>query len=302
MKPIKIHLDASTPGHALRRAYCGYLNVPTEVEMALVTCGLCVKRLRQSTSEKKRPKAIGEVEFRGELVSAFAQATAYPTADAPPRLSPAEWSQVCSSTDGEPLAVPMYGTQDDDDAYDARCKQCDVCKHEDSMVRWEYAAPSRHDVTRSEPDRALPRWRTLNAALVDLANYEAHDRAAPSATGFMLARAERGDLNTDSGQSRPDDPQMRRADDIVHVRQALEAAYDDGAHRLLTAAQCMAVLMSRTPGATAPKSPKEPAEMPTYEALADRLSVSVGELKAVVRHGRLRVTEELTKRGMLPDR
>jgi hypothetical protein len=284
----KSHLDASIPGQPLRRAYCGLFSESTETDLTKVDCAMCLRRLRSESGEaKRRPaKAITGAELNNDVATGV-RAILAPMAGPPPRLDHLTWTQVCKVDDH-------------------RCKNCVVCEHEVQMAIYAHAAPHRYDARHTvlRHDRG-PRWGSLNAAIVAYADYEAHDRAAPSATGFMLARAERGD-QSDGGKSRPDDPQMARADDIVHVRQALEVAYPEGAHAMLTSQQCVMVLLARTPGATAAlvgrKKPEdEPAPDATYEELSERLTVTVGDLKALVKEGRRRMTIELAARGLIPE-
>jgi hypothetical protein len=145
---------------------------------------------------------------------------------------------------------------------------------------------------RLAPKEGAPRWPSLAAALVDFAQWERHDRTAPSALGGILDRVRRGDMGGGGDSQRPDDPLLRRAGELVRVRQALEAAYPDGAHAV-SAAKCKALLLVRTPGVLE-------GEPPTYYALSVLLDAEEGVLRALVREGRRRMTLELAARGLIP--
>jgi hypothetical protein len=85
---------------------------------------------------------------------------------------------------------------------------------------------------------------------------------------------------------------MRRGGELVAVRQALELAYPEGGHKSATSAVCQAILVCRTPGTL--------AIMPAYAELSGQHAMSEGDVKAIVRHGRRRVGEELAERGLIP--
>jgi hypothetical protein len=270
-RPKRIHSDASKAGDRVRTARCGWIAVDTETDVTKVTCEMCKRALRgECFKPSKKAKKVTGGELNAEVAKAFARLLA-PIAGPPPRLTPGLWASVCR---------------------ERRCGSCVVCDHERDIAQWAHCAPWRkvHVLRRAE---SAPKWGSLNAALIALAEYEAHERTSPSAMGFMLARCARGDISNDNGGSRPDDPQLARADDVVHVRQALAVAYPDGAHAMLTARECIGVLLSRTPGAL-------PVPEVPYEDLAQRLSVSIGDLKALVKEGRRRATVELAARGLIP--
>jgi hypothetical protein len=108
--------------------------------------------------------------------------------------------------------------------------------------------------------------------------------------GPNITRIEYG--RVDGGAGMKEDPVMRRASEMVRVRQALEAAYPEDAHPVLTAAECVGVLLARTPGVLADVRP--------YDELSTELGVSVGSLQALVKRGRAAVVVELAARGLIP--
>jgi hypothetical protein len=210
-------------------------------------------------------------DVQRELAAAF-RATLAPTADAPPRMTPQLWSTSCKGGEHR------------------RCGECEICEWERSAQLWAAVSPwnVHHELIR---DESAPRWGSLAAALIALVEFERHDRCGPSALGGILDRVRRGATGDAGGMARPDDPLLRRAGELVRVRQALELAYPDGAHAL-PAPKCRALLLLRTPGCV--------GEMPTYEALGELFGMSAGELQSLVRAGRRRVGDELAARGLIP--
>lgn len=272
----RIHLDASTPGQPLRRALCGWLDVTTESDISKVDCKACLSRLaaqRQGpTAGRKAGKSEpARADVAAELASAFA-ATLAPNAGPPPRLTAALWAASCRGAEHR------------------KCGACCLCEWERDAEMWNAVSPWNVRSQVAKPDGA-PRWPSLAHALVALAEWEAHGRHAKSAIGAILDRCKRGDVG-DSERSRPDDPLLRRAGELVRVGQALDLAYPVGGHAKLSAAQCKAVLLLRTPGVVSPMS--------SYDELGELLASSEGELRAIVKHGRRVVTDELATRGVIP--
>jgi hypothetical protein len=244
-------------------------------DVSAVTCKVCLSRFAQertgAVSDRRSPKFdTAAADVVAELASAFA-ATLAPKADASPLMTPQLWAVSCKGGEHR------------------RCGECEICVWERSAQLWAAVAPwnKEHCLERAE---GAPRWSSLAAALSAFAEWERHDRSAPSALGGILDRVRRGDAGN-GGSARPDDPLLRRAGELVRVRQALDLAYPDGAHEL-SAGKCKALLLLRTPGVA--------KEVPTYEALSVILSIDVGALRALVSTGRKRVTEELASRGLIP--
>lgn len=278
-----IHLDATKAGAVLRTAQCGWLDVDTTTDITAVTCGSCRQHLRTgakpATARSRITGTIGSSELNAELLQAVA-AVLQPKAGPPPRLTPALWDASC-----------VRATR--------RCGSCELCAWEREAERWAFSAPwlKQHRVRRPS---GAPAWRSLAAALVALADWEHHDRSGPSAMGPMLERIARGAVG-DGGASRPEDPLLRRAGELVRVRQALEEAYEGGAELaavpegppvVLSRAECMRVLLMRTAGVL--------EAVPTYEELSAQLRVTRGELRALVRRGRRYLTVDLAARGLIP--
>ncbi len=272
----RTHLDASTSGQPLRRARCGWLNVDTETDATLVSCKTCLsllaaKRQGPPAGRKSGKSEPARAEVAAELASAFA-ATLAPNAGPPPRLTAALWAASCKGAEHR------------------KCGACVMCEWERDAEMWNAVSPWNIQLRAAKPEGA-PRWPSLAHALVALAEWEAHGRHAKSAIGAILDRCKRGDIG-DGERSRPDDPLLRRAGELVRVGQALDLAYPVDGHAKLSAAQCKSVLLLRTPGVVSP--------MASYEALGELLGAGEGELRAVVKHGRRVVTDELSTRGVIP--
>jgi len=267
----RIHLVGTKGPHT---ALCGWSHVDMQSDVSITTCKACLSCFAQKRThapDRRAPKFnTAASDVAAELAKAFA-ATLAPRADASPLITPQLWAVSCKGAEHR------------------RCGECEVCEWERSAQLWAAVSPwnKEHNSQRSE---GAPRWSSLAAALSAFAEWERHDRSAPSALGGILDRVRRGDAG-DAGSARTDDPLLRRAAELVRVRQALEAAYPDGAH-VLDAGKCKAVLLLRTPGVA--------SEVPTYEALSVVLGVAIGELRALVSAGRKRVTEELASRGLIP--
>lgn len=266
-KPKRVHLDDTESGSRVSQALCTWTAVDTTTDLTQVTCHMCLHKLR-GTSPVSTRNEVARAEIARVAAEAYAK-TLIPKAPAPPVLTAPVYATVCRS-------------------HERRCGCCVVCEHESQMRRYDDPREPKH-----ARDCGRRSWTSLSAALVALSDWEKHNRAGRSACGPILDRIESGEIG-DGGRGRVDDRLMVWADDVVHVRQALEAAYPENAHPLLSAQQCRALLMTRTPGILS-------GPMPTFEALAEELCVSAGELKALVRSGRDRVTVELAGRGMIPD-
>jgi hypothetical protein len=268
----RIHLDASQPGMD-RTAICGWFAVDTEVDLSKVTCKQCLARSRGETAAKTQrvagPTPIGAAEMRTALAQALGNLE--PKAGPPPVLTAPLWASTCKSAEHR------------------RCGSCALCEWEREAERWAAVSPWTEKPAAKKPVGAAT-WPSLAAAFSALVDFEFHDRHGPSALGFILDRAKRGDIS-DGGRSRPDDPLMARAGDLVLLRKALELAFPVGAHALSQATR-MRLLIERTKGAL--------PEMPTYEALAAREGVDEGDLRALVKHGRRTVVVDLASRGLIP--
>lgn len=239
-----------------------------------VTCKVCMERMRRKvpplTPGWRVAHGVAWSGFADELGAALLTPDAEPTAPPPPQMTPALWAASCKG------------------AEHGRCRSdlCPLCDWDQEATRWNAVAPWTQKAQARRPEGS-PRWGSVAAALVELAEYERHGRAGKSAMGGILARIELGPID---GIGRGDDPVMRRGGELVAVRQALELAYPAGGHRV-PAGRLMALLMARTPGVM--------VDMPTYDDLAVELGETVGELRALVRTGRQRVAEALMERGLV---
>jgi hypothetical protein len=228
-------------------------------------------RVRELFELLEGQKAAPQRVTAKALDAALAHSLA-PTAGPPPVITPQLWAETCKGAEHR------------------RCGRCDLCAWEREAERWAAVSPwtKRHALARPA---GAPLWPSLAAALIALVDWEAHDRCGPSAMGPMLDRVRAGDISGDGGRSRPEDPLLQRAGDLVAVRQALEHAFPEGGHVLPVRVR-MRLLLERTPGVL--------QRVPTYEELAAREGVAAGDIRALVRTGRERVAMELIERGLIP--
>lgn len=256
-------------------ARCGWQWVDMTNDMSIVTCKSCLTALAaaRTTAVRGGKRATSTEDVQAGIAAAF-RATLAPTAPAPPRVTAALWASSCKGGEHR------------------RCGECELCEWERSAQLWAAVSPwnRRHEIERPLD---APRWPSLAAALLALVEFERHDRSSPSALGGILDRVKRGATGDAGGVARPDDPLLRRAGELVRVRQALELAFPEGKH-VVPAAKCRAILLLRTPGIV------EAKDVPSYEALAALFEVSAGEVQALVREGRKRVADELAARGIIP--
>jgi hypothetical protein len=259
----RVHLEVEKkPEWAFNMGLCGWSDIQASADLTKVTCKSCLRLLRPKRT--KRP----ETPMRVALAPLLA-----PVAAPPPRLTSSMWRDSCKG------------------GQHRRCGHCELCAWEREA---DWCANAAHWMKRHTIERpqGAPRWSSLSAALVAFAEFQVHDRCAPSAMGPMLDRVKSGSLG-DGGRSRPEDKLLLRAGELVAVRQALERAYPEGAHALPAPVR-MQLLLERTPGIRTP--------MLSYEELAARERVAVGDVQALVRGGRERVTLDLVERGLIPPR
>lgn len=278
----KTHYDAGKPDDVLTTGWCGWIGSPVTEDETQVTCRRC-RAMRQTKAEPAPPRAP---KIKAEPESALdrtIRTLLKPKADAPPRLNVRE-------DESDPLSTVWLSSCKG--AEGGRCHTCAICLWEKDAARWEYAAPDRFESVhlKADPNAVRPRWSSMSAAFIDLVEFERHNRFAPSATGGLLARIARG-ADTDGGKSRPDDPMLHKAGELVVLRKALERAYPDGAH-VLPAPMCRGLLVIRTPGVM--------IKRPTYEELSLELGLTVGDLRALVRSGGAAVELDLFERGLIP--
>lgn len=263
-----MHMDASVAGQPLRASLCGWLGVPTAGDITEVTCAKCLSRFRRK-APRGPTAALSDADIRQALVMAFS-ATLAPTAGPPPVLTPETWATACRDVH-------------------RRCGECTLCAWERDVAMWAHVAPY-NKIMRLDKPAGAARWPSLAAALVALIEWERHGRVAPSASAGILACIERGYM--EGGSNKSGDPLLNRGGELVRVRMALEQACPQGAHPLLTQAQCIAVVMARTPGVLLLEEP--------YDQISAWCGVSVGSLQALVKNGRRSLTVELAARGLIP--
>lgn len=269
----RIHVDATKVGDVGRTSLCGYPAVETTHDIVAVTCRVCLARLRTGhdahpLGDRRKAVSLGALAsgISGAIVDAL-RACAGP----PPVMTPQLWASSCRGAEGR------------------RCGSCELCRWEREAGIWHAVEPwNKTHVAMVDEDR--PRWPSVDAALVAFAEYERHGRHEPSACGAMLDRIRRGQSG---GKHRPkrDSRMQMRADDIVHVRAALEVAYPWSGHARLGPNTCMMFLLARTAGVLDKRV--------EYNELAEMVLEDVGEIQALVRTGRKRVAEVLVAKGLV---
>lgn len=270
----RIHLDASEPGKP-RRALCGWAFVDTTGDVSHVTCKACLSVLQ-------RGRARSELRLDQQT-----QALLAPKAGPPPRLTPQLWGASCRGGEHR------------------RCGSCEICLWEREVGKWDHAAPWTRETLLAKVDGG-PRWPSTGAALLAYVEGVAHGHQLASTIGQALERIARGE--TFGGSMADNEGAVhRRAGELLAVERALEVAYPDGGHARITARDARWLLLWRTPGVAAVWDVRraalkatEPLPMPSYEELAQRHGVTVGDVRSLVRVGRERVTEELLRRGVIP--
>ena len=270
----RIHLDASEPGKP-RRALCGWAFVDTTTDLSRVSCKACL-------SVMQRGRAAPERDLDRQ-----AQALLAPKAGPPPRLTPQLWGTSCRGGEHR------------------RCGVCEICLWEREAEMWHHVAPWSGPLGLERHENG-PRWPSAGAALLAYVEGHAHGHQLASTIGSALERIARGET-FGGGKPEAEGPMHRRAADLLAVERALEAAYPNGGHARLAARDCRMLLLSRTPGVVAvwdvrrdTIKARQPLPMPTFEELARKHGVTVGDVRALVRNGRERVCEELVRRGMIP--
>lgn len=267
----KIHYDTGRSDGPLRFGLCS-LSGLVDSDISKVTCKMCQARF---VAGNKRPKekAPSFSASVADIAQPFAQAYAalLDSPGMPPRLTPEIWNSTCKGA--------VHGP----------CRHCSACERDAEIDRYAFAAPwQKKHVLR----RGGYAWPSLSAALRAWALWKQEGPMASSAQGLMLDKVRDGTLGTNSSAAKGEDVNLERAGDLARVEQALTLAYPDGGHARLTATQCKTLLLDRTPGVR--------AEMPSYEECAVLLGVGVGDLKAVVKHGRTVMYEDLLARGLVP--
>lgn len=252
----------------VRVSVCGWVEVDCEADVSRVTCKACLAAVSKRRVHGARAHALG---WKAAMLGEAIREALTPSADFPPRLTPPVWASSCRAWRGP------------------RCGACVLCLWEAEATRWNAVRPWT-EVCRRGPILGTPRWGSLRAALVDLVLWERDGRAVDSAFGRVLSRLRLGELGDDGSAPMRDGRMVRRADDVVAVRKALERAYPDGAHRL-SQAHRIGLLVVRVAGLLTPT--------PSYEELSAALGESEGELRALVRAGRREVMASLEDRGLI---
>lgn len=235
-------------------------------DMARIALGLVDTLKRKPRSAHRAQTEQLPRDNRGE---------AAPVAPPPPKYTADSWAKTCILRE-------------------TRCHLCEQCLWELDVERWH---EERNTYEQDRLRANLPRdeyptiFRTPNDAM--LAAFE-HYRSAPSAMGPMMDRLNQGATHAQAGTNynpAREDPVLRRATNVIEVMRALDEAYVDNRWGL-TAAECIAVLRERI-GRVSTK-------LPSYEELAERYKLPKGDVRAIVKYGRRRVTVELAARGVIP--
>lgn len=246
----------------------------TSTDVSHVTCKACLQVLQRGRTRSER------------ALDQQTQELLVPKAGPPPRLTPQLWGTSCRGGEHR------------------RCGVCEICLWEREAAKWHHAAPWS-DAPGEE--RGGPRWPSAGAALLAYAEGVAHGHELASTIGNMLERIARGETFSMGGLPQRDGLAHRRVDDLHVVERALEVAYPEGGHPRVSASASRWLLLWRTPGVIAVLDARkasikasQPLPMPTYEELAVQHGLAVGDVRALVRTGRERVTEELARCGVIP--
>jgi hypothetical protein len=293
MSGRRVHLDATKPNDVGSTGYCGAIVCDTHADLSRVTCRDC-RRLMHVGQPPRAPRAKKPKAQNETALDRVIRTLLKPKADAPPVLTDRPF-------EGDNRTVWELSCKG---ALDGRCSRgnrCDICRWELQAEQFEHADPDRFENGRVkyESPEERPRWNSENTALVAYAEWEQHDRHAPSAIAGILARLERG-FDCDGGLARPEDPLQRRAGEVAAVGKALAVAYPTGGHPTLNQRQLIALLLVRTPGVIPVERGEQQAKLPDYDDLSVRLAVPPGELQALVNTGRARVAADLFGRGLIP--
>ncbi len=269
----KVHYDTTKSGDTLKASLCGMMGIDVEQDISLVTCKMCQARF---VAGNKRPaaKPPSFSATAADISQPFAQAyaTLLDSPGMPPRMTPETWNSTCKGA--------VHGP----------CRHCSACERDAEIDRYAFAAPwkKQHGIQRAGGWA----WPSVSAALRAWATWKQEGPSQSSAQGLMLEKVRDGVLGCNASSAKGEDINLERAGDLARVEQSLCLAYPDGKHATLTAAQCKTLLLDRTPGVR--------VVMVSFEDMAPLLGVGVGELKAIVRHGRTTMYEDLLQRGLVP--
>lgn len=283
-----VHLDATKVGDVGRTGLCGMIVVQTESDVSRVTCKMCLKRWRAQAQEpanenakhsaKQERRTLSAAKLVEAVVAAFRSIFAA-KAPSPPRLDGPAWGNTCKG-----------GEQ-------RKCSNSSRC----SICEWEEQAKVAHGISPWDDRRSEPKkgegWKSLVAALEDYKNYIAHDRSQPSAQGGISARLASGAVG-EQQNTRDMDRVMKWYMRVHPVEVALRAAFVDGGSKL-TPGQSVAALLACTGSCPARKDGTAPTMDERYEEQARVHGIFVGELRAVVKHGRDEVEEYLLSRKLI---
>lgn len=212
------------------------------------------------------------------------------------------WECHCEDVDPPALAAPrtcvvtgVAPREREDGSLDAfRCQTCAVCSWEKEAERWHQAAHFRPE---SRLDRPLnrPAFPSLDHAICAFSDWERHDRHGPSAMGPLIDRLRQGMTGGQGGTSyKPgrDDPMLRRAAEVIPIKEAIRSAYPQRNEWRLSPVTCAVLLVAATGGVLDRK--------PRWDELETTFGIPRATAKSVVRHGQKHVTVELAARGVIP--
>jgi len=208
---------------------------------------------------------------------------------------------VCACDPDEPAAprtktcVAMGAGADvrDDGSVGAfRCQTCALCAWEKEADRWHQVAPWNREL-HVHRERIHP-FTSLDAAIIAFAEWERHNRTAPSAMGPLIDKLERGDVGGGGTSYRPgrESSVLVRATDVVPVRKALERAFAARNVWSLSPVTCQVLLVASVGGVLPRK--------PSPDQLAESFGTQRATVKSVVYAGRRSATIELAARDVIP--
>jgi hypothetical protein len=290
-KKRAVHFDATTTaGAVLRMSLCGLPGYDVDGDITKVTCVKCLARWKAqqaspandapgprkpSKREKKELSAHGFVMAVCEAFRAIFAKKAPNT----PRLDGNAWSGTCKG--GEQRKC-------------SNSSRCQICE-------WEEKAKAAYAISPWDDRPGEPRpgegWKSLVAALEDYKRYVAHDRSQPSAQAGISARLASGEVGKQ--QSAKDiDGVMRWYMRVHPVEMALRAAFVVGGSKL-TPERSVDVLLACTGACPTRKDGTAPTMDERYEQQASALGLYVGDVRAIVKHGRDEVEEYLLGRKLI---
>lgn len=281
----RLHLAAESTG-PLSLSLCGWPGVDVTDDHAAVTCRLCAAKLAKMAAEGAYTPPDGP--------QAYVDAVAAGEAVTPPTLA------------HKPFVVDRERWQRHHRG--CACGSCDVCRHVLALRVEQHTDPYRTRV-RAKTAAIPPRWSSVSAALE---TYVAHklDGYPTKAWGGTLemVRTLGHFIQSEGAYSSAAE---RAAHDVVHVEQAIKAAYEGGMDfgdmRQIGRDHCAGILLACGVGKLERDTDASGRTVQRYvpvslEDVAETYGLPMAAIRQVVRHGRESVAKRLAERGLVPKR